>query len=149
MPKKKNVKNTSRKAGSRSVAGLLDDHSFLIILGGGFIIIMIVIVFLANQATFYRAAMTKLTSQVVASKDQIITIDSFDFSPKTITVKAGSSVTWLNSDTVDHSIIADDATFNTGMLASGEKGSYTFTKVGTYTYHCAVHPSMTATVVVE
>lgn len=148
MPKKKISKGASKNRSSRSASHRVDDHSFLIILGGGFIVIVLVLSFLSNQSSS-REMVTKLTTQVMAQKEQIITINNFEYSPKTITVKVGSSVTWLNSDTVDHSVVMDDTSFDTGLLAPGEKGSYTFTKVGTYTYHCATHPSMTATVVVE
>jgi len=149
MPKKKNTKSTSRKASSTSRVHSADDHSFLIILGGGFIIIVCVLAFLSNQTSSSRQVVTKLTTQVMAQEGQVIAINNFDYSPKTITVKAGTAVTWLNSDTVDHSVVADDDSFDTGVLKSGEKGSYTFTRPGTYAFHCETHPSMTGTVVVE
>jgi plastocyanin len=150
MPKKKTSKTTSRKVSTRPVSGKHEDHSFLIILGGGFVVLVLVMFFMGNQASLTRSAMSKVTTaQVNAEKNQTISISNFAFSPKTITVKAGSSVTWMNSDTVDHSIVADDASFDIGVLAPGEKGSYTFSNAGTYVYHCGVHPSMTATVVVE
>lgn len=150
MPKKKTSKTKSSKVSTKSVSGNHDDHSFLIILGGGFIVLTLVMLFMGNQASFTRSAMSKITTnKVMAENNQTITISNFTFDPGTITVKAGSSVTWVNSDTVDHSIIADDESFDTGVLAPGEKGSYTFANAGTYTYHCAAHPSMTATVVVE
>lgn len=149
MPKKKTSKSTSKKLGSRSVSQRLDDHSFLIILGGGFIIITIVMIFLSSQAALSRELINKMTTQVLVQKDETVSISNFDYSPKIITIKSGTKVTWSNADAVDHSVVADDGTFDTGVLAPGEKGSYTFTKVGTYTYHCGIHPSMTATVVVE
>lgn len=149
MPKKKNTKNTSRKVSSSSGVRQNDDHSFLIILGGGFIIITLAIFFLTRQSSMTSQLMTKMTTEVLSEKEQVITINNFKFSPESITVKAGTTVTWLNSDTVDHAIAADDMSFDIGVVAPGEKGSYAFTKAGTYTYHCAAHPSMTATVVVE
>jgi len=78
-----------------------------------------------------------------------VTIQNFAFSPSTITVKVGDSITWTNQDTAGHSATADDNSFDTGILSQGQSKSITFSKAGTYTYHCSVHPMMKATVVVQ
>lgn len=78
-----------------------------------------------------------------------VTIQNMAFSPASITVKVGDKVTWTNQDSVGHSATADDNSFDTDVLAQGQSGSTTFSKAGTYTYHCKVHPSMTATIVVQ
>lgn len=90
--------------------------------------------------------MTKEES--VMAKNEIA-IQNFAFSPATITVKAGDSVTWTNKDLVGHSATADDKSFDTGVLAQNESETVTFDTVGTYTYHCTPHPNMKATVTVE
>jgi predicted lipoprotein with Yx(FWY)xxD motif/plastocyanin len=76
------------------------------------------------------------------------TIVDFDFSPASITVGVGGTVTWKNTGTRNHTVTADDGSFDSGSLASGATFTETFTKAGSYTYHCSIHPSMTATVVV-
>jgi len=78
-----------------------------------------------------------------------ITIQNFAFSPATITVPVGTTVTWTNVDSAPHTATADNGTFDTGRLQQGQSGSYTFAKAGTYTYYCAVHPMMKATIVVQ
>jgi len=76
------------------------------------------------------------------------TISDFKFTPSTITVTAGETVTWSNSGPSGHSATADDGSFDTGVLAKGASGSHTFSKAGTYSFHCTPHPFMKGTVVV-
>jgi LPXTG-motif cell wall-anchored protein len=76
------------------------------------------------------------------------TISDFKFTPSTITVTAGDSVTWTNNGPAGHSATADDGSFDTGVLRKGTSGSHTFTQAGTYTFHCTPHPFMTGKVVV-
>lgn len=78
-----------------------------------------------------------------------VSIQNFSFSPDTLTVKVGEKVTWTNKDSTGHSATADDGSFDTGIIAQGQSGSATFSKAGTYTYHCSVHPNMKGTIVVQ
>lgn len=78
-----------------------------------------------------------------------VTIQNFSFAPATLTVKVGENVTWTNQDSVGHSATADDNSFDTGVFAQGQSKSIAFSKAGTYTYHCSVHPNMKATIVVK
>ncbi len=48
-----------------------------------------------------------------------------------------------------HTIVADDGSFSSGSLAKGATYSQTFSTKGTYKYHCGIHPTMTATIIVE
>jgi plastocyanin len=78
-----------------------------------------------------------------------ITIQNFAFSPQTITVAPGTTVVWTNKDSVDHTVTSDTGAWpDSGNLATGQTFSHTFAKAGTYPYHCAIHPSMTAKVTV-
>lgn len=78
-----------------------------------------------------------------------VKIDNFSFTPATTTVPAGTTVIWTNSDDVPHTVVSDDKVFKSKVLDTDEKFSYTFTKPGTYSYFCSVHPKMTAKVVVQ
>ena len=83
------------------------------------------------------------------STDQV-KIANYAFSPATITVKVGTKVTWTNTDVVKHNVAMDDNADgpSSQMLAKGDTYTYTFTKAGTYKYHCTPHPYMKGTVVV-
>jgi plastocyanin len=78
-----------------------------------------------------------------------VKIDNFSF-PQTVTVPAGTQVTWTNQDDIPHTVVSEDrTTFKSRALDTGEKFSFTFTKPGTYTYFCSIHPKMTAKIVVQ
>ena len=78
-----------------------------------------------------------------------VNIDNFSFSPATITVKAGTPITWTNRDDIPHTVVADDKSFKSKPLDTGDKFTFTPTKPGTYNYFCSIHPHMTAKLVVE
>jgi plastocyanin len=78
-----------------------------------------------------------------------VKIDNFSFAPSTLTVKAGTQITWTNSDDIPHTVVSDDRTFKSKVLDTDEKFTFTAAKPGTYSYFCSIHPKMTGKVVVE
>jgi len=78
-----------------------------------------------------------------------VKIDNFSFTPPTVTVPAGTTVKWTNADDIPHTVVSDDQSFKSKALDTDEQFSYTFTKPGTYSYFCSIHPKMTAKVVVQ
>jgi plastocyanin len=80
-----------------------------------------------------------------------VTVDiaSFKFKPPTVTVKQGGTVTWMNSDTADHTATADAGGFDTGNVRRGRSVPERLMKAGTFAYHCDFHPFMKGTVVVK
>lgn len=83
------------------------------------------------------------------SKAQEIKIDNFSFSPATITVTVGTTVTWINRDDIPHKVVSNDDVFKSKVLDTEEKFSYTFSKAGDYPYFCSLHPKMTGKVIVQ
>jgi plastocyanin len=80
-----------------------------------------------------------------------VTIDNFAFGPQVLTVAPGTKVTWLNRDDVPHTATSSDSPqkFNSKAIDTDEQFSQVFTRPGTYQYFCAVHPKMTATIIVK
>lgn len=76
-----------------------------------------------------------------------VTIKDFSFGPAAITIHVGDAVTWLNQGPSSHTATASGI-FNTGVLGKGQSASYTFTRPGTFTYSCSIHPFMKASVTV-
>lgn len=75
---------------------------------------------------------------------------SSSFSPEPLNAIAGQTIAWTNSDFSLHRIVADDASFDTGFISSGSSSAAIASPaVGTYPYHCSIHPSMTGTLVVK
>ena len=102
-------------------------------------------------------ALTAGTSAILAESSggnpaggAAIKIDNFSFGPATITIPAGSTVTWTNNDDVPHVVTSDDnKMFKSKALDTDDRFSFTFTKPGTYNYYCAIHPKMVAKIVVQ
>jgi plastocyanin len=78
-----------------------------------------------------------------------VKVDNFSFGPATLTVAAGTTVTWTNQDDIPHTVVSTEKVFKSKVLDTDEKFSYTFAKAGTYPYFCSIHPKMTGTVVVQ
>jgi plastocyanin/predicted MPP superfamily phosphohydrolase len=84
-----------------------------------------------------------------ASSKSQVKIDNFRFTPGTLTVPVGATVTWSNHDDVPHTVVSTKKRFASRALDTDEEFSYLFTAPGTYPYYCSVHPMMTGTVVVR
>jgi plastocyanin len=87
-----------------------------------------------------------------AQKAQVTlaSISNFTFDPKTLTIKAGSTVSWTNKDDIPHGLAwANNAFMRSKALNTDDSTSVTFTTPGTYQYFCYLHPFMTGTIVVE
>lgn len=79
-----------------------------------------------------------------------VTIKDFAYVPARITIKAGTKITWTNTDTANHTVSADSASMPAiSNLDKGQSAGATFSKPGTYAYHCDYHPSMHGTVIVK
>jgi plastocyanin len=79
-----------------------------------------------------------------------ISIDNFSFTPATLTVKAGTTVTWTNKDDIPHGIASSNNAFKKSRALDTDDGySFTFTTPGTYQYFCYLHPHMVGSIVVE
>ncbi len=78
-----------------------------------------------------------------------VSIQNYAFSPSTLTVSSGTTITWTNTDSVSHNLVSDSGAFESPTIANGQTYSYTFNTPGTYSYHCGIHPSMKATIVVQ
>jgi plastocyanin len=89
------------------------------------------------------------TQDAVATSQ--VNITNYLFSPATIKVSSGSTVTWTNIDNVHHTITMDSGSNgpNSGDIGLNQKYSFKFTKPGTYAYHCMIHPEMHGTVIVN
>src|SRR6202167_3863900 len=89
-------------------------------------------------------------AQTPAAAAAAVGIDNFTFNPATLTVKAGTTVTWTNKDDIPHGIAWSNNTFTRSKaLDTDDNASFTFTTPGTYQYFCYIHPHMVGTIVVE
>jgi amicyanin len=102
----------------------------------------------AGCAALIAAALLIVGSQARAA-DAEVTIDNFTFSPQTLTIKAGTKVTWTNRDDIPHTVASATKAFKSPALDTDDSYSFTFTTAGSYEYFCSLHPHMTGTIVVQ
>jgi plastocyanin len=111
--------------------------------------IMFALVVLVSASACSGYGTTSSTSSAPPASGSSVTLSNFAFSPATLTVKVGTTVTWTNKDTATHTVVSDTGVFGSGNLATNASFSYTFSTAGTFTYHCSIHPNMKATVIVQ
>jgi plastocyanin len=92
-------------------------------------------------------ALAKPAEQVMGSSADI-QIKGFAFSPKELTVKVGTKVTWTNMDSAGHDVKAVDGSWGSDTLNNGQSFSKVFDKEGSYAYVCTFHAGMTGTIIV-
>lgn len=88
-------------------------------------------------------------SCVTTAVEHFIDISGMAFSPNSITISVGDTITWTNLESMSHTATGDNNEFDSGTLGKDQSFSFTFTTAGTYTYHCAFHGGMTATIIVQ
>jgi plastocyanin len=75
-----------------------------------------------------------------------VNIDNFVFKPKTLNISTRTVVTWTNNDSTGHNVVFNG--FGSRTLGTGKTYSHKFGTVGTFKYHCTLHPGMAGKVVV-
>ena len=82
----------------------------------------------------------------VSTGDATITIHNFMFGPAVLHATAGTTVTVKNADDTDHTVTADDGSFDTGPIHSGKSATFVVAKAGTIKFHCNIHNYMNGTI---
>jgi amicyanin len=83
------------------------------------------------------------------AEDPSVKIDNFTFNPPSLTVTAGTTVTWKNEDDIPHTVASTTRAFKSKALDTDDSYTFTFTTPGVYEYFCSIHPHMTGKIVVE
>ena len=84
-----------------------------------------------------------------AAETHTVTIEGMRFDPEVLTIEAGDSVVWVNKDLFPHTTTSKAGGFDSQQIAASESWRHTFTKKGTFSYVCTLHPTMKATVKVK
>jgi plastocyanin len=101
------------------------------------------------SSTQGKDSQTRESAPVKATKTEVA-IENFRFSPNTLTLSVGATVTWVNHDNVPHVVSSADNQFKKStVLKSGHSFSHTFVTTGTYSYFCSIHPRMTGKIIVK
>ena len=78
-----------------------------------------------------------------------VMIDNFVYSPVALTVKVGTTVTWINHDDDPHTVDSTQGQFKSATLNKGDKFEFRFTSAGEYPFYCRFHPKMTGKIIVQ
>jgi len=100
-----------------------------------------------NMSDMVSTSGTKGSTEVPGTNE--VFIQNLEFTPATITVSAGTKITWTNKDGVPHTVTSNTKVFDSGSIAPNGTFSFTFTTAGSFQYFCSFHTSMTAKVVVN
>jgi plastocyanin len=88
-------------------------------------------------------------SVVQAQESGAVVIKNFMFSPMSLTIKAGSTVTWKNLDGEPHTVVNDAGIFHSAALDQNDTFQFKFDKPGVYKVFCGIHPTMKETITVQ
>jgi len=109
----------------------------------------------SSNSTSTSSSSNSSTTSSSASNNAPTATDKVDianmaFSPADITVKKGTSVTWTNQDSIQHTVTENDGKSgpSSSPLDQGKSYSFTFNDTGTFNYHCSIHPEMIGSVTV-
>jgi plastocyanin len=102
-----------------------------------------------TAAALAACAITLPARASTPASPPVISIEQFAFGEKALTVPVGTTVTWVNHDDEPHTVTSTERVFASPGLDAGESFSYRFAAPGTYAYFCALHPHMTARVIVR
>ena len=95
------------------------------------------------------AALLSGFSVAQAQETNVVVVKNFMFSPMSLTIKAGSTVTWKNLDGEPHTIVNDAGLFRSSALDQNDTYKFRFDKPGVYKIFCGIHPNMKATITVQ
>ena len=89
-------------------------------------------------------------SQLNIAMNHRVDVRNFAFAPKTLTVPVVARVMWTNRDDEPHVVASVGALFTSSKaLDTSDSYTVTFSKPGTYTYYCSIHPMMVGTIIVR
>ncbi|MDQ0748927.1 amicyanin [Streptomyces africanus] len=105
----------------------------------------------AVSAVLTLLALPLLPAGQASAASYSVTMKGYAFSPASLSIPAGSTVTWTNQDTAPHDVktTSGPVSIHSPMLDKGQSWSFTFTTAGSYGYVCTVHPNMTAGITVR
>lgn len=114
-----------------------------------FIATLIAIVVIGVGAYYFKNQIKgQNISQATVATNQV-QMQNMAFSPNNITIKTGETVVFTNNDSVDHTVTANNNSWDSGNLKAGGTFSHTFDTAGTFSYHCTYHTNMTGQIIVQ
>jgi plastocyanin len=108
-----------------------------------------VVLVLAALGVSCKSSPTTPTPIPAGPTTVLIANQTTGFAPPTLTVSTGTTVTWGNNDSINHTTSADAGQWDSGNVGQGQTFTHRFDSAGSFKYHCNIHPNMTGTIVVQ
>lgn len=102
-----------------------------------------------SQAQHENAAAKLVRTATGTDAASQVMIDNFVYSPAPLTIKVGTTVTWINHDDIPHTVDSTQGKFKSAALDTDDKFEFKFTEAGEYPFYCRIHPKMTGKIVVQ
>lgn len=78
-----------------------------------------------------------------------VSMEGLAFNPSSVTIPPGTNITWINNDSVTHTVVSDEGLFESGEMSGGDTFSHVFSAPGVYSYHCSLHPTIKGMITVQ
>ena len=113
--------------------------------------VSVFVVSIVVAAALMLVAQNRIEAGVPQAKPQNaeVKIDNFSFTPASITVAAGTTITWTNRDDIPHTVVEKRLSFRSKALDTDNAYSYTFATAGSFDYFCSLHPHMVGKIIVK
>ncbi len=103
-----------------------------------------------NSSATPTPIVSAIVSKTPTAASVTVEIKNFSFSPSTLNIKTGTKVTWINNDSVPHTVTSDAGNLlNSPTLSPGQSFGFTFTEHGSVNYHCGIHPTMKGGIIIN
>lgn len=103
----------------------------------------------ANSSATPTPVVSAIVSATPTNKNITVEIKNFSYKPFLLNIKTGTKVTWVNNDSVSHTVTSDSGNLlNSPTISAGQSFSFTFTEPGSVNYHCAPHPMMKGGIII-
>ena len=109
----------------------------------------VILVSTTSEAQHLNASAKLVQTQAGANAAPQVIIDNYAFSPQALSVKVGTTVTWVNHDDDAHTVDSTQGKFKSATLNKGDKFEFRFTEAGDYPFYCRFHPKMTGKITVQ
>ena len=110
---------------------------------------VMILVSSASQAQHENGSSKLVGAAAGTDAPSQVMIDNFVYSPVPLTVKVGTTVTWINHDDIPHTVDSTQGKFKSAALDTDDKFEFHFTEAGEYPFYCRLHPKMTGKIVVQ
>jgi plastocyanin len=113
------------------------------------IVSVMILVSTASQAQHENGSGKLVETAAGTDAAPQVMIDNFVYSPVPLTVKVGTTVTWINHDDIPHTVDSTQGKFKSAALDTDDKFEFRFTEAGEYPFYCRIHPKMTGKIIVQ